>query len=162
MSDKGHIVHKSNMKTVRQKYKKYKRSIEMRQKQKLKEVQTKLMRGLLDLVVLQFLRARPMHGYRIITSIRKNFGVYFGPSTIYPLLGELEEKGYLESRWDLNAERPRKVYRLTAEGQGLLDCTENSLNLIHRKLSTLGMDKPSISKALRMSPFLTVKDSDDR
>ena len=158
MSDKRHTVHKYNMKTVRQRYRS---GIEMRQKQRLKEVQTKLMRGLLDLVVLQFLRAHPMHGYKIITSIRKNFGVYFGPSTIYPLLGDLEEKGYLESSWDLNAERPRKVYKLTAEGQGLLDCTEDSLNLIHRKLSTLGIERPSISEALRMNPFLTVKDSDD-
>ena len=130
-------------------------------RQKLKEVQTKLMRGLLDLVVLQFLRVHPMHGYKIITSIRKNFGVYFGPSTIYPLLSELEEKGYLESRWDLDAERPRKIYNLTAEGQGLLDCTENSLNHIHRKLSTLGVNRPSISEALRMNPFPTIKDSDD-
>jgi DNA-binding PadR family transcriptional regulator len=102
-----------------------------------------------------------MHGYKIITSIRKNFGVYFGPSTIYPLLSELEEKGYLESRWDLDAERPRKIYSLTAEGQGLLDCTENSLNHIHRKLSTLGVNRPSISEALRMNPFPTIKDSDD-
>jgi len=156
MSEKGHIVYTYNKKTVRQKYRK-----DTRMRHKLKEVQTKLMRGLLDLVVLQFLRVRPMHGYKIITSIRKNFGVYFGPSTIYPLLSELEEKGYLESSWDLDAERPRKVYRLTAEGQGLLDCTESSLNHIHKKIVTLGMNKPSLSDALRMSPFLTVKDSDE-
>jgi DNA-binding PadR family transcriptional regulator len=156
MSDKRHIVHKYNNKTVRQEHRK---DVEMRHK--LKEVQTKLMRGLLDLVVLQFLRVRPMHGYKIITNIRKNFGVYFGPSTIYPLLSELEEKGYLESNWDLNAERPRKVYSLTTEGQGLLDCTESSLNHIHKKILTMGMNKPSLSDALRMNPFLTVKDSDD-
>ena len=51
-----------------------------------KEVQVKLMKGLLDLIVLQFLSSQPMHGYQIITKIRKSFGVYFGPSTIYPLL----------------------------------------------------------------------------
>jgi len=84
MSDKRHIVHTCNNKTVAQEYRK---DIEM--KHKMKEVQTKLMRGLLDLVVLQFLRVHPMHGYKIITSIRKNFGVYFGPSTIYPMLSEL-------------------------------------------------------------------------
>jgi len=44
-----------------------------------KEVQVKLMKGLLDLIVLQFLSSQPMHGYQIITRIRKNFGVYFGP-----------------------------------------------------------------------------------
>ena len=36
-----------------------------------KEVQTKLAKGLLDLIVLQFLDNQPMHGYQIITNIRK-------------------------------------------------------------------------------------------
>jgi PadR family transcriptional regulator PadR len=156
MSDKRHIVHGYNKKTVRQQYRK-----DVGMKNKLKEVQTKLMRGLLDLVVLQFLRVHPMHGYKVITNIRKNFGVYFGPSTIYPLLSELEEKGYLTSSWDLDAERPRKIYQLTAEGQGLLDCTESSLNHIHKKIATMGMNKPSLADALRMSPFLAVKDPED-
>ena len=82
-----------------------------------KEASTKLMKGLLDLVILQFLSNEPMHGYQVITKIRKNFGVYFGPSTIYPLLGTLEKKGYIDSHWDMNFERPRKVYSLTNDGQ---------------------------------------------
>jgi len=109
--------------------------------QKLREVQIKLMRGLLDLVVLQFLKGEPMHGYQIITSIRRNFGVYFGPSTIYPLLGALEEKGYIRSQWDLENDRPRKVYSLTPEGQGLLNGTEESLNHICRRLNTIGLSR---------------------
>jgi PadR family transcriptional regulator PadR len=113
--------------------------------QKLREVQTKLMRGLLDLVILQFLNSKPMHGYRIITSIRKNFGVYFGPSTIYPLLSTLEEKGYIRSTWDLNNERPRKVYSLTPEGSSLLNGSEESLNHICRKLSSLGLNRLQIN-----------------
>ena len=63
-----------------------------------KEISTKLMKGLLDLIILQFLSNEPMHGYQVITKIRKNFGVYFGPSTIYPLLGTLEKKGYVDSK----------------------------------------------------------------
>jgi PadR family transcriptional regulator PadR len=114
-------------------------------KQKLREVQTKLMRGLLDLVILQFLNAEPMHGYRIITSIRRNFGVYFGPSTIYPLLGTLEEKGYIKSQWDLNNDRPRKVYSLTPEGGSLLNGTEESLNHICRRLSSIGLNRLQIN-----------------
>ena len=107
---------------------------------KLREVQMKLMRGLLDFVVLQFLKAHPMHGYKIITSLRKNFGVYFGPSTIYPLLCFLEEKGYIKSQWNLENERPRKVYSLTPQGSNLLSCTEQSLSQIYRKL-TIGFGK---------------------
>jgi len=107
---------------------------------KLREVQMKLMRGLLDFVVLQFLKVHPMHGYKIITSLRKNFGVYFGPSTIYPLLCVLEEKGYIKSQWNLENERPRKVYSLTPQGSDLLNCTEQSLSQIYRKL-TIGFGK---------------------
>lgn len=106
-----------------------------------KEVQVKLMKGLLDLVVLQFLKNEPMHGYQIITRIRKSFGVYFGPSTIYPLLNMLEKKGYVKSEWDMHNERPRKVYKLTAEGQSLLNFTEDSLNYICRKIGTTGINK---------------------
>jgi DNA-binding PadR family transcriptional regulator len=103
-----------------------------------KEVQVKLMKGLLDLIVLQFLSSQPMHGYQLITKIRKTFGVYFGPSTIYPLLGTLEKKGYVKSEWNMNNERPRKVYKLTSDGQNLLNFTEDSLNLICRKIGTNG------------------------
>jgi PadR family transcriptional regulator PadR len=100
-----------------------------------KQTQVKLMKGLLDLIVLQFLHTQPMHGYQIITKIRKSFGVYFGPSTIYPLLATLEKKGYVNSQWNMNTERPRKTYQLTNEGQNLLNFTEDSLSLICRKIS---------------------------
>ena len=100
-----------------------------------KEVSTKLMKGLLDLIILQFLSTEPMHGYQVITKIRKNFGVYFGPSTIYPLLGTLEKKGYVGSEWNMNYERPRKVYKLTNEGQSMLNFTEESLTLICKKIT---------------------------
>ena len=110
-------------------------------RQELKKVQTKLVRSLLDLVILQFLKSQPMHGYRIIISIRKNFGVYFGPSTVYPLLTSLEEKGYIESQWDLNNDRPRKVYSLKPEGHSLLNGTEESLNHICRRLTSIGLSR---------------------
>jgi DNA-binding PadR family transcriptional regulator len=125
--------------------------------QKLREVQVKLMRGLLDLVILQFLRVHPMHGYQVITYIRKNFGVYFGPSTVYPLLGLLEEKGYIKSTWDLNNERPRKVYSLTHEGENLLGFTEASLNQICHKLMTMGLNKLPIGNGISAIPMTTLK-----
>lgn len=106
-----------------------------------KEVQTKLMKGLLDLIILQFLNGQPMHGYQIITKIRKTFGVYFGPSTIYPLLGSLEKKGYVKSDWEMSTERPRKVYKLTNDGQNLLNFTEDSLTFICRQIGGTGMFK---------------------
>lgn len=119
-----------------------------------KEVQVKLMKGLLDLIVLQFLSTQPMHGYQIITKVRKTFGVYFGPSTIYPLLNALEKKGYVKSEWNMNSERPRKVYKLTSEGQSLLNFTEDSLNFICRKIGTPGLPKDGLAEENAPQPAL--------
>ena len=116
-----------------------------------KEVSTKLMKGLLDLIILQFLSTQPMHGYQIITKIRKSFGVYFGPSTIYPLLSTLEKKGFVKSEWNMNYERPRKIYSLTNDGQSMLDLTEESLNLICRKLTTQPAVGQSTQPAMEQS-----------
>lgn len=113
-------------------------------RQKTREIQTRLMRGLLDFVVLQFLRSQPMHGYQVISSLRKHFGVYFGPSTVYPLLSTLEEKGYVKSQWDLERDRPRKVYGLTSQGEDILNFTKVSLDQIYMKL-TNGINKPHLN-----------------
>jgi len=121
-----------------------------------KEAQGKLMKGLLDLIVLQFLSSQPMHGYQIITKIRKSFGVYFGPSTIYPLLATLEKKGFVNSEWNMKNERPRKVYNLTNEGHNLLNFTENSLNFICRKISATANTGVSVEPSNRgsLNPML--------
>ena len=101
-----------------------------------KETQTKLAKGLLDMIILDYLQQEPMHGYQLITKIRKTFGVYFGPSTVYPLLGALEKKGYVTSTWNMDADRPKKVYQITNDGKSLLSFTENSLNAICRTMVT--------------------------
>jgi DNA-binding PadR family transcriptional regulator len=119
-----------------------------------KEVQVKLMKGLLDLIVLQFLSSQPMHGYQVITKIRKTFGVYFGPSTIYPLLNALEKKAYVKSEWNMDNERPRKVYKLTTDGQNLLNFTEDSLNFICRKIGTPGMPRDALTEERAAQPAL--------
>jgi DNA-binding PadR family transcriptional regulator len=125
-----------------------------------KEVQAKLAKGLLDLIVLQFLNTQPMHGYQIITKIRKSFGVYFGPSTIYPLLASLEKKGHVSSEWNMKTERPRKIYKLTTEGQTMLNFTENSLNLLCQKIGTnnaphMGVEAGAISSFPKKARFMS-------
>jgi DNA-binding PadR family transcriptional regulator len=114
-----------------------------------KETQTKLTKGLLDMIILQYLGKESMHGYQLITTIRKNFGVYFGPSTIYPLLTHLEKKGYVNSAWNMSAERPRKIYSLTSDGKSVLNFTESSLNFICKNLSNEN------NMATQLNPLLT-------
>jgi PadR family transcriptional regulator PadR len=120
-----------------------------------KEVQTKLTKGLLDTIILQYLSKESMHGYQLITTIRKSFGIYFGPSTIYPLLGQLEKKGYVKSSWNMDSERPRKVYSLTNDGKSLLSFVESSLNLIckDRASDNIGNETSRISS----KPMLQIR-----
>ena len=100
-----------------------------------KEIQSKLTKGLLDMIVLQLLEQEPMHGYQLIRKIRKDFGVCVGVSTVYPLLDTLEKNGCLKSEWNMNSERPRKIFTLTNEGSTILNFSEASLNLIRKNLS---------------------------
>ena len=97
-----------------------------------KEAQVNLTKGLLDIIVLQMLKNEPMHGYQIIGVIRKSYGVYLGPSTVYPRLNLLEKKGVIEGAWRMDGERPCKTYTITADGQSRLDFAGNSLSLIFR------------------------------
>jgi DNA-binding PadR family transcriptional regulator len=100
-----------------------------------KEITAQLTKNLLDMIILGLLNRKDMHGYEIITSIRKDYGINFGPSTIYPLLNTLEKKGYLESAWDMSTERPRKVYRLTENGRNILAYSEGALFSFCKNLS---------------------------
>jgi DNA-binding PadR family transcriptional regulator len=48
----------------------------------------------------------------------------------------LKKKGYIKSSWNMDSERPRKVYALTTEGGTVLNFTEGSLNLICKMMTT--------------------------
>jgi PadR family transcriptional regulator PadR len=114
---------------------------------KIKKVEKDLTKGLLDLVVLGFLRSEAMHGYKIIKNIRHNFGIYFGPSTIYPYLKDLEKNGYIKSQWDVNSDRPRKVFHITPEGNDLLTGCEQSFKYICNKLNRIGMSRVTFNNS---------------
>jgi len=101
-----------------------------------RNVQTKLTKGLLDLIILQLLDTHPMHGYELILTIRKNYGVSFGASTIYPMLSAMEKKSYVKCQWNMNNERPKKIYALTGNGKSLLNYTAESLKSICRIIGT--------------------------
>ena len=130
----------------------YKRKKKTMNNQTIRKAEIKLVRGLLDLVVLGLLKEKNLHGYGIITSIRKNFGVYFGPSTVYPLLADMEKKGTIQSEWDMTHDRPRKVYSLTMDGQSLLVGAEESLYQICNRLNEFGMNRLHFSPSSIEAP----------
>ena len=91
-------------------------------------------KGVLTEILLTEINAQPkgIHGYALIVKIRRRLQIYLGPSTVYPALVGLEKKGYVKSEWHMTGERPRKLYKLTAEGQRTLDSLTRDLQFILR------------------------------
>lgn len=75
--------------------------------------------GLLPLYTLYLLEDKEMFGSEIINEIEKRTSATWSPNpgAIYPLLKELEEREFVEGRWDLEEEHPRRIYKLTDKGR---------------------------------------------
>ena len=102
-----------------------------------KTIQEKLTKNLLDVIVLQMLENKSLCGYEIMGTIRKQYGVYLGASTTYPMLKTLEKKKLLRSEWNLDNHRSKKIYHLTSEGEQMLHFTANSLNQICKTIDNV-------------------------
>jgi transcriptional regulator len=76
--------------------------------------------GVLDMLVLKTLVMGPLHGYGIAKAIhsisKETLAIEFG--SLYPALKRLEQKGWIDSRWETSEQNRRaKYYRLTATGK---------------------------------------------
>lgn len=72
-------------------------------------------KGVLELLVLESVRARDMYGYELVEEISSAIDVKEG--TIYPLLKRLTNERYFETYLRESTEGPpRKYYHLTALG----------------------------------------------
>ena len=77
--------------------------------------------GMLPKIALEEISSAPTHGYALIQTVRRKYHVYFGCSTVFPMLNNLEKDGLVKSIWDLTHKRPRKVYSLTERGKVALE-----------------------------------------
>ncbi len=81
---------------------------------------TELLRGTLDMLILQTLRWGSQHGYGIGQAIRAGSGEVLQVETgsLYPALHRLEKQGWIKSEWKPSEHNQRaKYYRLTASGR---------------------------------------------
>ena len=79
-------------------------------------------RGALPTLILETLQQQPSHGYRIAQRIKeRSQGVLdFKEGTLYPALHKLENEGLVESYEGVEKGRPRRYYRITKSGRGIL------------------------------------------
>ncbi len=83
---------------------------------------SELLRGNLELMVLSILRDGPAHGYAVIKELRtRSAGSFKLPEgTVYPALYRLERAGLVVGRDDEDGQRKRRVYRISRRGLGAL------------------------------------------
>lgn len=63
-----------------------------------------------------------MYGYSLVKQLNDH-DIPMDANTLYPLLRRLEGQGLLESRWDTGESKPRKYYKITADGLTVLEKT---------------------------------------
>lgn len=88
-----------------------------------------VLRGTLDLLVLQTLTLKPMHGWGISQRIQQiSRGVLdVNQGSLYPALQRLELKGWIDSEWrSTENNRRAKYYRLTSAGRRALGAETES------------------------------------
>ena len=75
--------------------------------------------GALELMILQSLRLRPMHGYALVKHIKQvseNL-LEVEEGSLYPALQRMLREGWLDSEAGTSAKgRPTRIYRVTAAG----------------------------------------------
>jgi transcriptional regulator len=84
------------------------------------ELNTDVIQGTLDMLILKTLTHRSLHGYAIALAIheRSEEALRVEEGSLYPALHRLELAGFLESEWKLSeANRRAKFYRITPPGR---------------------------------------------
>lgn len=78
-----------------------------------------LLKGTLDVLILQTLNGGPQHGYGISRWVRRTTSEEFRieEGALYPALRRLEKKGFVEANWGTtDTGREAKFYTLTPAG----------------------------------------------
>ncbi len=80
-----------------------------------------LKKGVLEMLVLEAICARPTYGYEIMVSLREQSAgmLALKEGTLYPILYRLEDDGMIASSWSAGEGRtaPKKIYTATEQGK---------------------------------------------
>ena len=85
-----------------------------------KAPKTDLLRGTLDLLILQTLELQPLHGVAVADRIKQVTGGAFSvqAGSLFPALHRLEQEGWIAGAWStIDGGRRIKAYSLTSSGR---------------------------------------------
>ncbi|MHC5008055.1 MAG: PadR family transcriptional regulator [Planctomycetota bacterium] len=92
--------------------------------------------------MLKLLKRREMYGYELVEALSEHTeGVLaMGQSTMYPMLYNLEAKGYISSHWrQADSGRQRKYYALTRQGRQRLAFESRQWQALVNAIASLGV-----------------------
>lgn len=83
------------------------------------------MRGFGKTIILGMIKKQRLHGYEVMTNINNFYHSHdiskkmkpLGPSTVYPVLHDLEKRGLIKGTWEHQGKRKLKYYEITPEGE---------------------------------------------
>jgi PadR family transcriptional regulator PadR len=116
-----------------------------------KQTNPDFLNGVPELVVLQLLARRAMHGYEVVRAIERTNGdaLQFGEGCIYPILHRLEADGDLDGRREVVGGRSRIVYRITASGRkrlrGRAAAWQNVVAAVNHVLTGADDGRPAVA-----------------
>jgi len=84
---------------------------------------------MLEPALLLLLKEQPRHGYALLSDLQELEMSTVHPSMIYRSLREMEELVWITSEWDSDQTQgpPRRTYRLTVEGERVLQNWQKEL-----------------------------------
>jgi PadR family transcriptional regulator len=92
---------------------------------------SEILKGTLDMLILQTLSVQPMHGYAIAQHIEQVSEALLNveQGTLYPALERLQRRGWVTSRWgDSPTGRRARYYTITAAGRKALGAEISSFD----------------------------------
>lgn len=104
--------------------------------------------GFVRLHVLYHAAREPVFGVEMMEELSRH-GYNVGPGTLYPMLHQLEEAGYLTVHTEVVGGKQRKYYRATPEGTLALEATRAKLRELVKEVLQDNPPTPSIRTASR-------------
>jgi PadR family transcriptional regulator len=104
-----------------------------------------LLKGVAPMAVLEVLTREPMYGYQLSTVLAQASGdiLALGRGSLYPLLYNLEAKGYVEAKErEADSGRKRRYYTITDQGRKQLADSKKQWKKLREGLDHLFGDAP--------------------
>jgi PadR family transcriptional regulator PadR len=104
-----------------------------------KERHTPLRTALLEPALLVLLKEHPRHGYTLLPDLETLGMGTIHPSVVYRTLRDMEELEWVQSDWETNQTQgpPRRIYRLTLQGEEILASWKQELEMTRDLISQL-------------------------